>query len=64
MDNLLTPKEVAKHLGLTPLTVKRAARRGELIGIKINSRGDWRFKKEDVENYLDGLQQVHNDLNK
>ncbi|MDP2632137.1 MAG: helix-turn-helix domain-containing protein [Candidatus Curtissbacteria bacterium] len=45
---LLTVKEVAKILRVAPLTVKRWGKRGKLPAIRINSRGDRRYKKEAV----------------
>jgi len=46
--DLLTVKEVAKILRVAPLTVKRWGKRGKLPAIRINSRGDRRYKKEAV----------------
>ncbi len=45
---LLTVKEVAKILRVSPLTIKRWGNRGKLTPIRINSRGDRRYKKEAV----------------
>ncbi|OGD86783.1 hypothetical protein A2Z23_02360 [Candidatus Curtissbacteria bacterium RBG_16_39_7] len=45
---LLTVKEVAKILRVSPLTIKRWGKRGKLPAIRINSRGDRRYKKEAV----------------
>lgn len=46
--DLLTVKEVAKILRVSPLTIKRWGKRGKLPAIRINSRGDRRYKKEAV----------------
>lgn len=46
--DLLTVKEVAKILRVAPLTIKRWGKRGKLPAIRINSRGDRRYKKEAV----------------
>ncbi|KKR85103.1 MAG: hypothetical protein UU32_C0040G0006 [Candidatus Woesebacteria bacterium GW2011_GWB1_41_10] len=46
--DLLTVNEVAKILRVAPLTVKRWGKRGKLPAIRINSRGDRRYKKEAV----------------
>lgn len=54
--DLLTVKEVAKILRVSPLTIKRWGKRGKLPAIRINSRGDRRYKKEAVM-WLLGLQQ-------
>ena len=45
---LLTVREVAKILRVSPLTIKRWGKRGKLPAIRINSRGDRRYKKEAV----------------
>jgi len=45
---LLTVKEVANILRVSPLTIKRWGKRGKLTPIRINSRGDRRYKKEAV----------------
>lgn len=54
--DLLTVKEVAKILRVSPLTLKRWGKRGKLAPIRINSRGDRRYKKDAVM-WLLGLQQ-------
>jgi len=59
LDNLpplLKVSEVAKILRVSPLTVKRWTRRGRLPAIRINSRGDRRYRKETILYYL-GIQQ-------
>lgn len=48
LPDLLTVKEVADLLRVSPLTVKRWGTRGKLPAIRINSRGDRRYKKESV----------------
>lgn len=53
---LLTVREVAKILRVSALTIKRWGKRGKLPAIRINSRGDRRYKKEAVM-WLLGLQQ-------
>lgn len=45
---LLTVKEVAKILRVSPLTIKRWGNKGKLPPIRINSRGDRRYTKEQV----------------
>ena len=46
--DLLTVREVADLLRVSPLTLKRWGKRGKLPAIRINSRGDRRYKKEAV----------------
>jgi excisionase family DNA binding protein len=48
LPDLLTVKEVANLLRVSPLTIKRWGARGKLPAIRINSRGDRRYKKEAV----------------
>ena len=55
LPDLLTVKEVAEILRVSPLTIKRWGRRGKLPAIRINSRGDRRYKKEAIL-YLLGMQ--------
>jgi excisionase family DNA binding protein len=48
LPDLLTVREVAELLRVSPLTIKRWGKRGKLEAIRINSRGDRRYKKEAV----------------
>ena len=48
LPDLLTVKEVAQLLRVSVLTIKRWGKRGKLPAIRINSRGDRRYKKEAV----------------
>lgn len=59
LPDLLTVREVALLLRVSPLTIKRWGKRGKLPAIRINSRGDRRYKKEAVL-YLLGIQQKSN----
>lgn len=52
LPSLLTPREVASLLRVSPLTVKRMVKRGELPVLRINSRGDMRFRREFILNHL------------
>lgn len=56
LPDLLTVKEVAEILRVSVLTIKRWGKRGKLPAIRINSRGDRRYKKEAVL-WLLGIQQ-------
>lgn len=48
LPDLLTIREVATLLRVSSLTVKRWGKKGKLPAIRINSRGDRRYKKEVV----------------
>lgn len=48
LPDLLTVREVAQILRVSPLTIKRWGKKGKLPFIRINSRGDRRYKKEAV----------------
>lgn len=56
LPDLLTVREVAQILRVSSLTIKRWGKRGKLPAIRINSRGDRRYKKEAVL-WLLGIQQ-------
>lgn len=47
MAEVLTTKEVAEYLRMSPDTVKRLARQGRLPGVKLGHT--WRFRKADLE---------------
>ncbi len=48
MPDLLTVREVSDLLRVSALTIKRWGKRGKLPAIRINSRGDRRYKKEAI----------------
>jgi len=48
LPDLLTVREVAGVLRVSTLTIKRWGKRGKLVPIRINSRGDRRYKKEAI----------------
>lgn len=48
LPDLLTVREVSEILRVSPLTIKRWGKRGKLSAIRINSRGDRRYRKEAV----------------
>jgi excisionase family DNA binding protein len=56
LPDLLTVREVAELLRVSPLTIKRWGKRGKLPAIRINARGDRRYRKEQVL-YLLGIQE-------
>ncbi len=56
LPDLLTVREVAEILRVSPLTIKRWGKRGKLPAIRINSRGDRRYRKESIL-WLLGIQE-------
>lgn len=52
-DKMLTVKEVADLLNIHPNTLRRWSEQGRIVTYKINSRGDRRFKRSDIEKFLD-----------
>ncbi len=46
LPDLITIREVADLLRVSPLTIKRWGKSGKLPAIRINSRGDRRYRKE------------------
>lgn len=48
LPDLLTIREAAELLRVSPLTLKRWGKRGILPAIRINSRGDRRYRKETI----------------
>jgi excisionase family DNA binding protein len=50
MERLLTPKEAAKIMAVSPRTIKEWLRRGEMTGIKI--RKLWRIRSSDLEKFI------------
>jgi excisionase family DNA binding protein len=52
LRSLLTVKEVARMLHVHDNTVRRWSNEGMIKVYRISSRGDRRFKREDVEDFL------------
>ena len=49
---LLKIREVAEMLGVNAETLRRWDRSGKLKAVIISTRGDRRYKQEDIERYL------------
>jgi len=47
--DLYTLEEAAEYLDYHPEHVRRLARGGEVRGFKWGRRGEWRFRKEDLD---------------
>ncbi len=50
-EEIMTLKEVAEYLKLAEKTAYRLAAEGKLPGFKVG--GSWRFKREDVEHWIE-----------
>lgn len=48
----LTVNEVAERLKVTPLTVRRWLKAGDLVGIQLGDRAGWRITEADLEQFL------------
>jgi len=53
LPDLMTVPETAALFRVTPLTLKKWAKLGTIPSVVINSRGDRRFRKEDVIKILE-----------
>ena len=52
-SGMLTTTEVAHLLHVHPNTVRQWANKGLLPVYRLGTRGDRRFKREDVENFIE-----------
>lgn len=52
MPYLLKVGEVADILKCSIITIKRKAKRKQIRSVRINSRGDFRFFRQDIESIL------------
>ena len=52
MGNMLTVQEVARLLHIHPNTLRRWSNQGVIKAYRIGSRGDRRFRQEDVSTFL------------
>ena len=49
---LLRIKEAAELLGVNPATLRKWYKEGKLLALKISKRGDRRYRKEDIEKFI------------
>lgn len=54
-DKILTIQELAEYLKLNEKTAYRLAGEGKLPGFKVG--GSWRFKREDLETWIEAKKQ-------
>jgi len=52
MDDMLAVREVARLLHVHPNTLRRWSNNGRIKAYRITSRGDRRFKREDIARFL------------
>ena len=53
-DRWLTTETAAKYLQMHPETMRRWAREGVIPAAKLGNRGGFRFKREDLDRFLEG----------
>ena len=51
-DSIMTGVEVADFLRVHLSSVRRWSRSGDLKAYKVGSRGDWRYREQDVLDFL------------
>jgi excisionase family DNA binding protein len=51
-DGLLTLEEASRLLGVSKITLRRWTRAGALGCVRVGERGDRRFRREDLEDYV------------
>ena len=51
-EAIMTCTEVAEFLRVHLSSVRRWSRSGELKAYKVGSRGDWRYREQDVRDFL------------
>jgi excisionase family DNA binding protein len=52
----MTTREVLRYLRVTPRTVYRLIREGDLPAVRMGGR--WRFRRDDIEAWLERQRQV------
>jgi excisionase family DNA binding protein len=57
-DVIMTSSEVAKFLKVHLGSVRRWTRTGELKGYRLGERGDWRYLRRDVLDFLFKYSQI------
>lgn len=52
LDEVLTLKQVARLLGMSLDTIRRAIKAGKLRGFRLNEKGHFRIRRSSIEQYL------------
>lgn len=63
LPKLLTIRQAAEVLNVHVETLRRWDKSGKLPAIRVNDRGDRRYKMEDIENYLNSRRKTYGDNN-
>lgn len=58
LPEVVTMRETANLFRVSPITVKRWCKAKKIAYFRINERGDRRFKKQDIINYLNKYENV------
>ena len=53
IDRMLTATEVTRLMSVNQKTLKEWAKQGLLPSYRVNARGDFRFKEEDVKRFIE-----------
>jgi excisionase family DNA binding protein len=61
MDNMLTVQEVARLLHIHPNTLRRWSNQGLIKAYRITPRGDRRFRRQEILDFLAKLNANHGD---
>jgi excisionase family DNA binding protein len=61
IEPMLTSSEVARMLNVHINTVRRWSNQGTLVSYRIGSRGDRRFRKDDVGAFFNGKGALENE---
>jgi len=61
MANMLTVQEVARLLHIHPNTLRRWSNRGLIKAYRITPRGDRRYRRQEIINFLARLNANHGD---
>jgi len=54
-EKMLTVAEVTELIHIHPNTLRRWSEQGIIMAYRINARGDRRYKKSDIDRFLNGF---------